>query len=151
MQNPRQSLAGQGGRSERVGFEPVPSNEKLYPAYYHRYARRHYRRGYRRGLSRVWLRLPPILWLWLPPTLLRLWLPTLWLALLEHWQSAPRLAEARQSCEREAGLLCIGSVRLHKPQPTRHHGQDRRTTNLEGLATPPANRASALRLRSPAK
>ena len=67
----------------------------------------------------LWLRLPPVLWLWLPPTLLWIRLPTrLPLALLEP--SAPRLAEARQSCEREAGLRCIGSVRLHKPQPT--HG-----------------------------
>src|SRR6476659_8628593 len=36
-----------------------------------------------------WL-LRPWIWLWVPPTLLSLWLRTS-LSLLEHWQSAPRL------------------------------------------------------------
>ena len=85
------SIVGKAEAEPRPMFPLTKSytpTEKV--AYYHRYARRHYRRGYRRGYYGYGYGYRPILRLWLPPTLLWLWLPTrLRLALLEHWQSAP--------------------------------------------------------------
>ena len=76
------SIVGKAEAAPRPMFPLTQSytpTEKV--AYYHRYARRHYRRGYGYGYG---YGSPPILWLWLPPTLLWLRLPTrLRLALLE--------------------------------------------------------------------
>ena len=73
-------------------------------AYYHRYARRHY---YAVAITAMATATDPITAMATTDPTMATAIDAATVGATRHWQSALRLAEARQSCEREAGLLCI--------------------------------------------
>ena len=108
------SIVGKAEAAPRPVFPLTKSytpTEKV--AYYHRYARRHYRRGYRRGYTAMAMATTAHIMAMAtadPTTatatdIMVMATDAITVGATKHLQSAPRLAEARQSCEREARFL----------------------------------------------